>query len=65
MVFTYLYFKEMDQEVPFSDRKLRLVRGEAKRLGMRLIDGLEQPGYAYGYLDFQAGELVSVSEISS
>lgn len=60
LVFVYLYFKEVDQEPPFSDRKMRRIRKIAKGAGMRLSEGLEQLGYAYGRLDFDMGDLVSI-----
>jgi len=58
LVFTYLYFKEKHQELPMPDRKIRKIRRMAKRLNMRISEGLEQSGYAYGYFNFEAQSFV-------
>ena len=60
LVFVYLYFRELDQEPPFSDRKIRRIRKVAKGIGMRLSEGLEQAAFAYGRLDFESGGLITV-----
>jgi hypothetical protein len=58
LVFTYLYFKEKNQELPLPERKIRKIRRMAKRLNMRISEGLEQSGYTYGYFDFEAQSFV-------
>jgi hypothetical protein len=59
LVFTYLYMKERNLELPFMDRKIRRIRKLIKSLGMKFSEGLDQSNYTYGYLDIKTGQLIT------
>jgi hypothetical protein len=59
LVFTYLYMKERNLDLPFMDRKIRRIRKLVKLLGMRFSEGLDQSNYTYGYLDVKTGQLIT------
>jgi hypothetical protein len=63
-IFYYLYCKENKLEFPeMPDRQIRDLRSTMRQLGIRVTDGLTQPNFSYGYLDFDAEQFIPISRI--
>jgi hypothetical protein len=64
VIFYYLYCRQRELEyLAVPDRTLRELRKTMKELGIRVVDGLNQENFNYGYLDIKIQGFVTTSPI--